>query len=262
LSQAPPKRHLIVNADDFGLSSGVNRGIVAGHRHGIVTSASLMVRGTAASEAAALARDHAGLSVGLHLDLGEWALRQGHWSPDYQVVPLEDADAVRKEVSRQVLVFRRLLGRDPTHIDSHQHVHLDEPVRSAVLEWGRELEVPVRGLSQRVRLCGDFYARDASGSLFREGIGLVHLLKLLMRLPPGVTELECHPGERDDLDDDYSEERERELEVLCDPFVREFVELAGIRLCSFSSLPPSGADSPEEPSEPSLSPVEPERSSP
>ncbi len=52
----PAKRYLIVNADDFGLSEGVNRGIIRAHEQGIVTSASLMVRGAAAAEAARYAR--------------------------------------------------------------------------------------------------------------------------------------------------------------------------------------------------------------
>jgi hypothetical protein len=60
---------LIVNADDFGLSGGVNAGIMAAHEHGIVTSASLMVRWPAARYAAG----HPRMSLGLHLDLGEWA---------------------------------------------------------------------------------------------------------------------------------------------------------------------------------------------
>ena len=65
-------RAVIVNADDFGLSAGVNRGIAAAFEGGIVTSASLMVRPDAAAEAASYARLHPVLGVGLHIDLGEW----------------------------------------------------------------------------------------------------------------------------------------------------------------------------------------------
>ena len=73
------RRQLIVNADDFGLSPGVNRGTVRAHEHGVVTSASLMVRGAAVAEAAAYARANPRLSVGLHLDLWEWECRDGEW---------------------------------------------------------------------------------------------------------------------------------------------------------------------------------------
>src|SRR5436190_23980393 len=65
------RRAVIVNADDFGQSAGINRGIIEAHERGIVTSASLMVRWPAAPAAAAYACAHRGLSVGLHVDLGE-----------------------------------------------------------------------------------------------------------------------------------------------------------------------------------------------
>src|SRR6266850_4277832 len=96
------ERYLIVNADDFGQSPGVNRGIVTAHEQGIVTSASLMVRWPAAAEAAAYGRTHAGLSVGLHVDLSEWVYRDETWVPLYQVVPLDNRAAVAEEVSRQL----------------------------------------------------------------------------------------------------------------------------------------------------------------
>src|SRR5437867_779392 len=101
----PSTRYLIVNADDFGQSRGVNQGIIEAHEHGIVTSASLMVRWPAACEAAAYGREHCELSVGLHLDLGEWAYREDAWVPLYEVVDLDDASAVAEEVSRQLSSF-------------------------------------------------------------------------------------------------------------------------------------------------------------
>jgi predicted glycoside hydrolase/deacetylase ChbG (UPF0249 family) len=77
------KKILIVNADDFGLSAGVNAGIIRAHEHGIVTSASLMVRWPAAAAAAALTRSHPRLSVGLHVDLGEWIYENDRWRQVY-----------------------------------------------------------------------------------------------------------------------------------------------------------------------------------
>ncbi|HEU4340947.1 MAG TPA: ChbG/HpnK family deacetylase, partial [Candidatus Binatia bacterium] len=62
-----PAKYLIVNADDFGQSHGINRGIITAYGDGIVTSASLMVRWPAAADAAAYARKQPGLSVGLHI---------------------------------------------------------------------------------------------------------------------------------------------------------------------------------------------------
>src|SRR5678809_1034131 len=118
------EKYLIVNADDFGQSPGINRGIIEAHEHGIVTSTSLMTRWSAAGEAAAYAREHPTLSVGLHLDLGEWVYRDTGWVQLYTVIALDDRDAIQSEISRQLETFHALLGKLPDHINSHQHVHM------------------------------------------------------------------------------------------------------------------------------------------
>src|SRR3954465_13317363 len=99
-TNASETRRLIVNADDFGLSRGVNAGIIQAHGHGIVTSASLMVRAsaTAAREAADYAKGRPRLGVGLHVDIGEWAVVDGEWTPLYEVVPANDAAAIADEL--------------------------------------------------------------------------------------------------------------------------------------------------------------------
>src|SRR5207253_418881 len=98
------------------------------------TSASLMVRWPAAEDAAAYGREHPELSIGLHLDLCEWIYGEDAWSPLYEVVTIDDREAVADEVARQLEMFRRLMGREPTHLDSHQHVHRSEPVHSIMME--------------------------------------------------------------------------------------------------------------------------------
>src|SRR5262245_58207581 len=64
-------KRLIVTADDFGLTHGINEAIVRSYRQGIVTSASLIVTGPAFESAADLARQYPGLDIGLHLDLAD-----------------------------------------------------------------------------------------------------------------------------------------------------------------------------------------------
>ena len=229
-------RYLIVNADDFGRSPGVNRGIMRAHQHGIVTSASLMVRWPAAEEAAEYARINPRLSVGLHLDLGEWVYRNSNWILLYEVVPLDDLFAVRQEVSRQLEVFRNLMGREPSHIDSHQHVHRREPVRTAALEAARQFSIPLRECSTDIQYCGRFYGQTAEGCAYPEWISVEALMSLLAELPPGITEVGCHPGEGQDLDTVYLTEREQEVKVLCDPRVHSALGELGICLCSFNGV--------------------------
>src|SRR5206468_8347237 len=88
---------LIVNADDFGQSPGINAGVIRAHEDGVVTSASLMVRWDAAADAAAYARAHPQLGVGLHVDLGEWTYGPEGWRAEYVVADSGDPAAVRSE---------------------------------------------------------------------------------------------------------------------------------------------------------------------
>ena len=229
-------RRLIVNADDLGLSDGVNRGVLRAHREGIVTSASLMVRGRAAVAAAALAADAPALSLGLHVDLGEWRRRGGEWEPAYEVVDTADAGAVTAELERQLHAFRALVGSDPTHLDSHQHVHRDEPVRGVVLALGWALGVPVRHFGQ-ARYCGAFYGQDRHGAPLCDAISAGALIGLIHALPAGVSELCCHPAAEPELGSDYGAERVAELEALCDPAVRAALAGAGVELGSFAPVP-------------------------
>jgi predicted glycoside hydrolase/deacetylase ChbG (UPF0249 family) len=228
-------RYLIVNADDFGQSPGVNRGVIEAHERGVVTSASLMVRWPAAAEAAAYARGRPGLSLGLHVDLGEWACRDGTWAAVYEVVPPGDRAAVAAEVSRQLRAFRRLVGRGPTHLDSHQHLHREEPVLSVLSEAAAALGVPLR-FSGDVRYCGDFYGQTGKGVPLRAAISVRGLIRILKALPAGVTELACHPGLGGDVGSMYRRERAVEVKTLCDPRARAAVAAEGVRLCSFHDV--------------------------
>lgn len=227
-------RALVVNADDFGRSPGITAGILHAHTAGIVTATSLMVRYGASSQAAAvLAADHPRLDVGLHLDLGEWAIRDGTWRCTYAVVDTDDPRAVEAELAAQLARFRELLDRDPTHLDSHQHVHREEPVRAAVVRAGAALGIPVRHRS-RAKYCGAFYGQGSRGTPLPEGITPAALAGLVAGLGHGTTELACHPAALVDLPTDYAEERLAELRALCDPTVRAAVDRAGVRLCGWS----------------------------
>lgn len=230
-------KYLIVNADDFGLSEGVNRGIIEAAEWGIVTSASLMVRQPAASAAAAYAKKFDGLGIGLHLDLGEWIYRGDQWMPLYSVVPTNDAAAVEEEVACQLKQFHDLLGRNPTHLDSHQHVHREEPVRTIMLELARQLGVPVRECTPGIGYCGDFYGQTGEGEALHDALSVEALKTVLRSLHGPVTELGCHPGYSHSLASTYSRERELELETLRAPAVRNTLDALSIQLCSFHTLP-------------------------
>jgi chitin disaccharide deacetylase len=209
-----------VNADDFGACSGVNLGIVEAYRRGIVTSTSLMVDGGGAEEAARLAAECPGLGVGLHVT----------------VDPAADPAGCHREVEAQVERFDEMLGRPPTHLDSHHHVHarpdLLPAFRRACLRHGLSL----RGYSH-VRWCRRFYGQWG-GRSHPEQISVASLVRILEQdLIDGITELSCHPGRHDPtLASTYATERERELHTLCDVRARAFLDRAGVTLIHFGHV--------------------------
>jgi predicted glycoside hydrolase/deacetylase ChbG (UPF0249 family) len=211
---------------------GVNAGIITAHENGIVTSASLMVHWPAAREAASYARQHPGLDLGLHVDLEEWAYRTSGWELLYRRVDVEDRMAVEHEIWNQFELFCELTGSKPTHLDSHQHVHLLERLRPVFVDIARELSVPLRHCTPWVRYCGDFYGQTAEGGLLTDAISVDRLLHILGTLPSGLTELGCHPGQVDDLETMYRAERAHEVQTLCDPRIRAAIRNHGIRLCT------------------------------
>lgn len=251
----PVLKRLIVNADDFGRTAGVNRGILQAHRAGIVTSATLMVTQPAATEAPALARENPELGIGLHV-----ALTGGlPCLPPSQIPSLvddagrlpakpdglsgADPQQVVAEARAQILRFRELIGAFPTHLDSHHHAHALPAVLEAFLTLSWETGLPVRSISPEMRarfrrervptpdhFIEAFYDQDAT---------LENLIRLLSQLEFGVTELMCHPAIVDDAlksGSSYAEPRGRELSILTHGEVRQALQAAGVRLVHFGGL--------------------------
>lgn len=220
-------KQLIVNADDLGATPGITRGILEAHARGIVTSASLMVDTPWSEAGAAAARAHAGLSVGLHVVLDGWATAPAG---------AKRAAAIHHELHRQLARFTRLIGRGPSHLDSHHDVHRDPALIEGFLAFARDLRRPLRGYSQ-VRAFSSFYGQWG-GESHPEHVGVESLLGMLeCEVRDGITELSCHPGYWDpSLASGYGREREVELQTLCDPRVRAALGERGIALASFDDL--------------------------
>jgi predicted glycoside hydrolase/deacetylase ChbG (UPF0249 family) len=229
-------RLLIVNADDFGRSHGINLGVAAAHERGIVTSASLMVRWPAAGEAAMLARAMTRLGVGLHVDLSEWVHSNGEWVPTYEVVDDVIPSEVAEEIGRQHALFRSLVGRNPSHLDSHQHVHRGEPVRSALVDLATELGVPLRHFTPGIEYRGDYYGQTAMGEPLPAAVTTEALAAILRSLAPGTSEIGCHPALEVDFESAYAAERLVERDVLCSTEIGSVLEAEDIRLVSFDRL--------------------------
>jgi len=233
-----PPRTLIVNADDLGYTPATSDGVFHAYQHGVVTSASLMVRPAAARDAVQRAAEIGFTDLGLHLDLGEWTRRNGEWVALYEVIDPADAGAVAKECEQQLARFQELTGRNPTHLDSHQHVHRQEPVRSIALAMSEKLSIPLRHFSPHVTYRGDFYGQSGRGEAAPELLTEAALLAILRDTPDTAIEIGCHPGWDPDLETMYCQERLREVEVLCSPTLRESITALGFELVGFSAIAP------------------------
>lgn len=248
-------KRLIVNADDFGRTSGVNRGTIDAHVRGIVTSATLMVAYPAAAEAARLAAENPRLGVGLHL-----ALTGGPPVLAPRLIPSLVDDSGRlpakpdglaqatphdvlAEARAQLKRFREITGRLPTHLDSHHQAQRVPAVLEALVTLAWETGLPVRSISlemkTRFKREGVPTADRFVESFFDAGARLEGLLRILGELDLGTTELMCHPAIVDDelrAASGYAEPRSLELEVLTHPEARHAIQAAGVRLVHFGEL--------------------------
>jgi hopanoid biosynthesis associated protein HpnK len=286
-------KQLIVNADDFGLTENVNRGIIDAHREGIVTSATVLANGLAFEGAAAASKRFPRLGIGVHLNLTEG-------------MPVADASHIRTLVDRggrlhltpallwagiatgQVSLsdiefelraqIKKVIrtGIRPAHFDGHKHVHVLPPVSEVVLRLAREFRIPaVRcPMEQNAHASGPLRNRRLAkistvkqylvsravsdlAKSFRKKLEQTGLLstthfyglsqtgfldasairRILENLPPGTSELMCHPGYRDvELERTGTRlltQREIEIHGLTATSVMNLVAAGGIRLGNY-----------------------------
>lgn len=250
---------LIVNADDFGYTERVSAGILRAHRDGIVTATTLMTNAPHTDGAAKLARANPSLDVGVHLvvtfdrptgdvkRLRTLVDEDGRFFRPKELLSRDiDREEALLEYRAQYRKVRALLGRAPTHLDSHHWVHDHPALEWAIGELARETGAAARihsdGQRDRLRARGvrtpDHFAREFQ---YEGKVGVEQLLALLERLATrsGVTELMCHPGERDDAmvkRSGYARERATELATLTDPRARAAVKDLGITLATFADI--------------------------
>ena len=245
-------RRLIVNADDFGLTPGVSAGILGAARHGVVTSTTLLATTDVAQGWLARLRDSA-LGVGLHVNftLGR-PLTKGASLVDGSGSFVRDARRaaaraslkdVEREVEAQIERFRRLLGRMPTHLDTHHHVGLLSPMREVVFAAAGRLGVAVRSQNPEARARARSAGLRTPDHFFGESgpdayWSLSRALGHLRALPSGVSEFMSHPGWCDPAlaYSRYGRQRETELVSLGSPAARAAAHALGITLCHFGQL--------------------------
>ena len=125
------------------------------------------------------------------------------------------------------------MGKNPTHLDSHQHVHRHTAVLDALVKLSRRLGVPLRHHNLSIR---EFYGQTRGGAPRQRSRNRLGLRKILKRLPMCLSELCCHPGLANDVKSAYRIERTQEVKVLCDPGTREALFAEAIELRSFTDV--------------------------
>ena len=251
---------LIVNADDFGYTPGVTRGIVRAHRDGIVTATTMMANAPDSAGAGRAARGAKTLDVGVHLvftygrPLLPTSRVRSLLGDGETFLPVDDlmrrgepkAEEAIAEARAQYARVRELIGREPSHIDTHHWVHDLPALEDAVLAVAKETGTAARAHDGRQRARFRDAGIRTTDRFVREyqhtgKIGVERLLALLEVLAEdaGAIELMCHPGEPDEAlltGSSYAEERGVELDALTDTAVKDAVRRLGIDLVNYGSL--------------------------
>lgn len=242
-------KYLIINADDFGLSSGVNRGIIEAFDAGVVSSTTIMVNLSGFDDAIARLKGCSRLGVGLHFNLtygcplspmnkvpslvdetGSFSRKVENW---------EEAE-VRIELTAQWCRLQNA-GIKVDHLDSHHNVQKYRTVYRPMVILARQEKIAMRRL-QTEPVINIPHPRSADrfiDDLYFEGDGLERIIKNFASIEPGITELMCHPGYADEevfAISAWTTERERELEVLTQSEVTIALQRYRIKLTHYGEL--------------------------
>lgn len=206
-------KQLIVNADDFGYSFSVNKGIIEAHTKGVVTSTSVMVDAIAAQDAIMLSQ-FPDLSVGLHF-------------------MLDKVENVQDQLERQVQEFVAITGVPPTHIDTHKRHTTDDGIKEVLATYSKEHSTPIRqhGFAKFIETFMGFRTdNDVSVTQLKQAIDMA---------TGNVNEIMCHVGYVDDYlreNSSYSELRELELRTICDPLIKQYISEKNLQLCNWTQI--------------------------
>lgn len=280
-------KKLIINADDFGLHPLINKGIIKGHREGMITSTSLMPSAPYFDEAVQLAKANPSLGIGIHLTLvggvkpacrsgvNSLLTADGVFAEDYTVFAkkwytgsIKKAE-LEKELTAQI---EKVLaaGIKPTHIDSHQHMHVLPGIAGIVVrlcqKYGiKKIRMPGEnifwsggfnagigrkigrdGLSfctmlarSKAKGAGLIYPQHFFGMLAGGNLNKTLVRSILLNLPDGTSEIMTHPG----LDSAVLAQNftwgyhwQDELNAFLDGDNKKIVREHGIKLINFGGL--------------------------
>jgi predicted glycoside hydrolase/deacetylase ChbG (UPF0249 family) len=267
-------KRLIINADDYGRSPDISRGIREAHLNGVVSSTTCMMNiPTTAQDVAIAVQETPRLGMGVHLVLtmGKPILpRQAvsslidehgnnrKYDPFLANIPNLNLDEVRAEWRAQIEAYIRATGRKPDHLDSHHHSSYFSPALfRAMLELAKEYDCPIRypllptnsdsrEFAETTRhapaLLNEFKPQRPEAffvNFYDETATKENLLNIINSVGEGTSEIMCHPGYVDEAfakESIYNFQRAGELQILTDPAIKQAVQANDIELITFADL--------------------------
>lgn len=286
-------KFLIIHADDFGRTAGINKAIIKAYSEGILTSTSILANTPSFKEAAKFAKGHPNLDIGVHLTI----VGKGPLSHPEKVKSLLNKNGTFYQVWTQLLPalltgkvnpkevevefdaqISRIkdCGLMPTHLDSHQHVHMYPPIMRILIELAHRHKIPWIRLSREffnIKLAMRSFINGRFWDVNIKRFILTHLaniqerhfsnngiltpdyfygmmangymtkkafLTIIDSIKTGITEIMCHPGHicQELLQDfpNIPHKWEEELEALLDPEVKERLKLCRVKLTNYRKL--------------------------
>lgn len=239
---------LIVNADDFGMSIGVNYGIVHAHKYGIVTSTTMMVTTPGVNHAVKLSKENPKLGIGLHLNMtfGKPLTKCPSITKESGIFykPKENPDQTKFleeeiyfEFLAQYELFVKLMGKKPTHIDSHLYAHQKyNKARNAAIRLSNEKEIAIRDNEN------NYFEKTIfidSYKYSNNDLKQVVISEINKMINNQSYELMVHPAFLDEFvinNSSYTIGRVKELEVLIDKDIQELIKNKNIKLINFLEI--------------------------
>lgn len=239
---------LIINADDFGYSNGVNYGIIDAYKNGIVRSTTIMAGMPGFDHAVELAKENKGLGVGVHLTLTCYkpvldnhktiVNKEGYFDRrlyNKENIKNIDLEEIYSEFEAQIEKVKNA-GIEITHLDSHHHVHTIKELKPVIERILSKYKLPIRGgLDYEI----DYdKIMNFNGSFYNENINLNGFEKLLEE-DIEVLDIMSHPAYLDKLifeSSSYNTKRMDELELLTSDKVKDLIKEKGIELSNYRNI--------------------------
>lgn len=244
---------LLFNADDFGISPGVNNGIIEAFTHGVVRSTTLMTNlGDTTLEAIALAKSYPKLDIGIHLNMFLGPSLTGFiagctdetgqffkWiqSPnDTPKIPVDWAALKRELIVQIEFAFDHDLT--PTHLDSHRHGHLHPELLPFICEIAEQYNLKLRSYDVPTAYQHLMVTADFSADFYDHQVSLEQLKHFISTANVDSLEFMCHPAYVDDIlmqRSSYLAIREKELAILTDKTFIQWLSNNHHQLISFQN---------------------------